>query len=102
MLRDVKEAYQKAAFSIKADGTIPSGELFGAILDSGKVDNIHRDTFHASFGLGRYALGLLWYRFLTGKDVMNNPFCDFDEIVPEEHVAVAKKCVTQLAEKHGF
>lgn len=100
MLRDIQAAYQKAAEDIQADYIIPSGELFEALLDNG-VEKIHRDTFHASLGLGRYALSLLWYRFITGNDISENTFCDFDEEISAEHITLAKKCVMQLAEKYG-
>ena len=92
MLADIRKAYALAAESVNAYGTIPSGELFRKILDSG-VEKIHRDTFHASLGLGRYALGLLWYSTLFNTSVAENSFCDFDEEIPEEHVRIAKECV---------
>ncbi len=100
MLNDIKAAYQTAAEHIGADLLIPCGEVFGAMLESG-IPKIHRDTFHASHGLGRYALGLTWYRFLTGKDVEDNSFRDFDEEVTEEQVAIAKKCVSEIAAAYG-
>ena len=66
------------------------------------IEKIHRDTFHASFGLGRYALGLAWYRFLTGNDITNNTFDDLDEEVSAEQIAIAKKCVSEIADKYGM
>lgn len=98
MLGDIVEAYQKAAEHIHADYIIPSGEVFGAMLENG-IERIHRDAFHASLGLGRYALGLIWYRVLTGNDVANNSFNDFDEEVSAEQIAIAKKCVLEVANK---
>ena len=100
MLCDVTNAYQTAAQRIGADAMIPAGEVFDAMLENG-IEKIHRDTFHASLGLGRYALGLIWYRILTGNDVTNNPFNDFDEEVPAEQIAIAKKCVSAIAEKYN-
>ncbi len=100
MLCNVKKAYTAAAQSIGADCIIPSGELFSALLENG-IEKVHRDTFHASLGLGRYALGLLWYKFLTGKDVENNTFNCFDEEIPSEQLALAKKCVAELADRYG-
>lgn len=100
MLCDLKGAYQKAAEEIGADYLIPSGEVFEAILDSG-VERIHRDGFHASYGLGRYALGLIWYRTLTGKDVLENTFGAFDEDVPAEEMAIAKQSVAEIAKKYN-
>lgn len=99
MLCDIVKSYQQAAQDICADFVIPSGEVFGALLESG-IEKVHRDTFHASIGLGRYALGLTWYRFLTGNDIAQNTFCDFDEEVTAEQIAVAKKCVLDVSDKY--
>ena len=99
MLCDIVKAYQKAAEHIRADYSIPSGELFGAMLENG-IEQVHRDTFHASLGLGRYALGLIWYKTLTGNDVLENAFCDFDEEVSAEQIAIAKKCALEVANRY--
>lgn len=99
MLCDIVKSYQQAAQDICADFVIPSGEVFGALLESG-IEKVHRDTFHASIGLGRYALGLTWYRFLTGNDIAQNTFCDFDEEVTPEQIAAAKSCVMEIARKY--
>lgn len=100
MLSDIKKAYKQAASDITADGIIPSGEVFDALLENG-IESVHRDTFHASFGLGRYALGLTWYKFLTGKDISENSFNDFDEEVTPEQIEIVKKSVTEIAQKYG-
>jgi len=99
MLRDIVKAYRTAAERIGADLVIPSGEVFGAMLENG-IEKVHRDTFHASKGLGRYALGLTWYKFLTGNDVAENTFTDFDEEVSVEEMAIAKKCVREVADRY--
>jgi len=91
MLADVKAAYAQAAASIEADGIIPSGELMMQLLDKG-VETVHRDGYHLSRGLGRYAAGLLWYRMLTGNAVSGNTFCAFDEPVSEEEISLAQAC----------
>ena len=95
MFADLKKAYALAAEKIGADGMIPSGELFQYMLANG-FEKVHRDTFHASKGAGRYALGLLWYRMLTGQSVADNTFCDFDEPVSEEEVRIIKAYVESL------
>ena len=77
------------------DGIIPSGTLFINMLHSG-IEKIHRDTFHATLGLGRYALSLLWLHILTGADITENTFNDFDEPIIEEEMLIAKKCVMEL------
>lgn len=101
MLADIKKAYATAAKRIKADFVIPSGEVFAALLQNG-IEKIYRDTFHASLGVGRYTLALLWYKVLTGNSVVDNKFRDFDAEVPENEIAVAKKCVETVAKKHKF
>lgn len=93
MYEKIHESYLKAAE--KVDGFIPSGTLFMNMLHSG-IEKIHRDTFHASLGLGRYALGLLWLHILTGADISENTFDDFDEPITEEEIKIAKKCVMEL------
>lgn len=94
MYNDIKAAYDKAAEAIGAD-MIPSGTLFQNLLSSG-IEKIHRDTFHASLGIGRYALALLWYRKVTGNDVTENSFRGFDEEVSEEDIKTIKDCVMKL------
>lgn len=95
MLADIVDAYSTVAEAEGIDGIIPSGELFSLMLDSG-IEKIHRDTFHASLGLGRYALGLLWFRYLTGMSVMENSFSDFDEPIGDGEIAIAKACVDKI------
>jgi len=70
---------------------IPSGEMFQRLIENGMT--VHRDTFHASLGLGRYALGLLWYVKLTGNSVEENTFCQFDEEILEESIKKIKQIV---------
>ncbi|MBR2431830.1 MAG: DUF4886 domain-containing protein [Clostridia bacterium] len=88
MLRDVVASYKKAAEEIKADGIIPSGEMMYKLHESG-IEKVHRDTFHASFGVGRYALALLWIRMLSGISITGNSFSDFDVPVTEEEKRIA-------------
>ncbi len=88
MLSDVIASNKKAAELIKADGIIPSGEMMLKL--SKMIGKVHRDTFHASFGAGRYAIALLWIKTLLGADVLDNPLSDFDEAVSEEEKKAAK------------
>lgn len=98
MFRDIENAYNKAADEIGADFIIPSGELFQKLISNG-IKKVHRDTFHADFGIGRYALGLLWYAVLTENDVSNNTFCSLDENATDEQIRIAKKCVAEICNK---
>ncbi len=93
MYEKVHKSYLEA--SKLTDGIIPSGTLFMNMLHSG-IEKIHRDTFHATYGLGRYALGILWLHVLTGADITANTFNDFDEEITESEIAIAKKCVMEL------
>ena len=95
MYEKLQKAYTQAMTDSNANGLIPSGELMYRLLEHG-IPRVHRDGFHASLGLGRYALGLLWYRALTGKDIMDNSFSDFDEEISAEDILTVKQCVTEL------
>lgn len=95
MLDKIQTAYAQIAGEVGADGIIPAGTLFGKLREAG-IPKLHRDTFHASYGLGRYALGLLWYRYLTGNNVAENTFADPDEPISDEEYKIAKKCVEAL------
>lgn len=99
MFSDIRNSYQKAADEIKADFIIPSGEVFQAVLASG-IEKVHRDTYHASYGLGRYTLGLIWYVVLTGNDIKNNTFSSFDEAISDEHILIVKNCVEKIYKKN--
>lgn len=95
MFADIENAYNGFAKAIDAYGIIPGGKLMQSMLHNG-IEKVHRDTFHATKGLGRYALGLLWYRMLTGNSVAEIPFNDFDEPVTAEEMALAKKLVDEF------
>ncbi len=95
MFKDIKESYEKAAEAVSADLVIPSGEAFQKLIASG-IKKVHRDTFHASYGLGRFTLGLLWYGILSGNDIKDNTFSDFDEEISKEEIKIAKKCVSEI------
>ena len=95
MLADIQRTYKEVALAEGIDGIIPSGTLFGMMLDKG-IKQVHRDTFHATLGLGRYALGLLWFKALTGKSVADNSFRDLDQPATDEEIEIVKQCVEAL------
>lgn len=97
MYNNIKEAYDKAAAALSVD-IIPCGTLMQNLLKAG-FEKIHRDTFHASLGVARYAMALLWYICLTGKDILENSFRDFDEEISEKDVETIKSCVIKTAKK---
>lgn len=92
MYKNVVRCYREIEKEAGFDGLIPSGELMHALLENG-VSRVHRDGYHLSLGLGRYAAGLLWFRMLTGKSVAENTYNDFDEPISDSEIALAKKLV---------
>ena len=59
-----------------------------------RSDGVIINTFNLY--IGRFSLGLVWYRSLTGNDVQNIKFCDFDEPVSHREIEIAKKCVMKI------
>ncbi len=95
MFSDLQSAYAKAAQLIHADGFIPCGTVMFKALSLG-IEKIHRDTFHASYGAGRYLLALTWYKILTHNDVSQNTFDDFDEPVSERERQIVINAVNAI------
>ncbi|MBR6794535.1 MAG: hypothetical protein IKM52_00315, partial [Clostridia bacterium] len=54
---------------------------------------IHRDTFHASLGIGRLTLATTWTTFLTGIDTRGMDFSALKtaEPVTAEEIALAQE-----------
>lgn len=94
MFAQVKDSYDKAAKEIEADGIIPCGTVLQNALENG-MEKVHRDTYHASFGAGRFMLALTWYKYLTGNSIDNVTFNMFDEEVMEEEYRIAIKSVNE-------
>ena len=95
MFADVRNAYHQAAKAIGAEGIIPSGEAMLAAVHNG-IGKIHRDTFHASLGAGRYLLALTWYKTLTGNNVTGNAFDELDEPITDEEREIIIRTVYSL------
>ena len=82
MFAQVEKAYEKACEKISADGLIPAGKAMLTLSKAGLP--AHRDTFHANLGYGRYLLALVWFKYLTGRDISTNDFNEFDVPVTDE------------------
>ncbi|MBQ9713868.1 MAG: DUF4886 domain-containing protein [Clostridia bacterium] len=95
MLAAICDSYAKAAKAIDAYGTIPCGKAMMKATELG-IEKIHRDTFHASLGAGRYLLALCWYKAFTGKDISNDTFNEFDVPVTEEERQIVIKAVNSV------
>ena len=86
----------RARKEIGAEAIIPSGELMELLYQNGAT-KIYRDSYHASLGLGRYAVGLLWFKLFTGNSVLNNGFSQLDEEVSESDLQIARRCADSLS-----
>ncbi len=95
MFSSVEKSYNQAAEAIQADGIIKSGKALLTAAEKGL--KVHRDSFHASFGFGRYLLALVWYKTLTGNSVLENTLDEFDEPIPENEIAIAKQIAESIA-----
>ena len=94
MFNDLEKAYQKAEKAISADGIIPSGKVMMQAIDNG-IGQIHRDTLHVDLGVGRYMLGLVWFKVLTGETAKCK-FNEFDVEVDEKQVDIAIATVKEV------
>lgn len=95
MFAEVKRCYDKAAEVIGADGILRCGEALQYALHHG-AEKVHRDTFHAGLGLGRFILALVWYGYITGNDVDNVKFDAFDAEVTEAEYKVALEAAASV------
>lgn len=99
MFADVKAAYERAGKSIGAAGIIPAGEAMQLLAENG-AENIYRDDFHASLGLGRYTLALTWFEYIAGGSALLNSFSAFDEPVSPREAEIAKKSAAAAVAKY--
>ena len=92
----MEKAYEKAYEMISADGLIPAGKAMLQLSKTGLP--VHRDTFHANLGYGRYLLALVWFKYLTGRDISANNFSEFDVPVTEEERKIVIDVVNAVFE----
>ena len=92
MYENIHAAYEKAAEAIEADGIIPAGAAMLAASELG-VKVHYTDGKHAGLGCGKYLLALCWYKYLTGKDIDNDSFDEFETPVTEEERDLIIKAV---------
>lgn len=94
MFAQVEKAYEKAREMISADGLIPAGKAMLTLSKAGLP--VHRDTYHANFGYGRYLLALVWFKYLTGRDISTNDFNEFDMPVSDEERKIVINAVNAV------
>ena len=97
----VKSAYVKASLNIGADGIIPSLVAMDALYNQlGEI--AYRDALHASYGIGRYTLGCVWYATLFLKNPVGNSYCDLDREADKEQILIAQTIAKNAVEKYGY
>ncbi len=101
MFEALKKAYDTAAKDIEPDFFIPSGALVEKMLSRG-IENVYQDQSHMSYGVGRYALGLLWYKTLTGRPIDAVDFRDTRTALTESEIKTVKECVNAVAKEYGI
>ena len=99
----IRRNYETMAEETGACGIIPDGEAMLALWKNRErfgIEKVHRDGFHASYGVGRYLLALTVFGTLTGADVRNNGFSDFDEYVSPEAAEACRQTAYEVIEKY--
>ena len=66
------------------EGIIPSGTAVQNLRTSYLDDSLSLDTYHMSYGTGRYAVALTWFSFFTGIDAR------YIDWVPEDYPKIAE------------
>lgn len=95
--------YEMMADITGADGIIPDGEAMYTLWQRKAqygLEKVHRDGFHADLGCSRYMLALTVWGTLTGRDVRNNKFCDFDVAVTPEQADAAREVAAETVGKY--
>ncbi|MBO5007868.1 MAG: DUF4886 domain-containing protein [Clostridia bacterium] len=95
MFADVEKSYDKAMQDINADIILKSGKAFEMLKENG-ISDFYRDSIHASLGLGRYTLGLVWLKTLTGTDPHSVGEIKLDEAISEKDMEIAKKVAAEI------
>ena len=95
MFRLIHGAYAQAVRDAQADGIVPCGALFEELAKAG-LPQLQRDTLHAGLGAARYALGLLWYKVLTGKMPPKGLQVLTDRPISPEEMETVYRCVEKI------
>lgn len=101
MFDGIVDAYTKAAESVGAHFLLPTGRaMYSLYNEIGSAT--YRDKYHANNGITRYMIACMWFMALTGVDIADNTYADFDVEVSAEEVALAKSIARQTMLDNGF
>lgn len=101
MFSAIKPCYDKAKNEINADGILPSGTALLYALQHG-VEKVHSDYLHANAGVGCFILALVWYGYLTGNDISDVKYHDFELEVTEDEYKVSLKAAMFALNQQNF
>ena len=90
------------------DGILPAATLIQNLrtsphLKDGAKGDITRDWGHLNYGLGRYAMSLLWFCYLTGKKPSDVSFIPTLEDTTEGEIKDIQKghaCFTEITKRN--
>ena len=100
----IKKNYLAMAERTGACGIIPDGEAMFTLWKNREefgIEKVHRDGFHADLGIGRYLLALTVWGTLSGRDVRNNAFADFDVDVDPEKAEICRRVAADVIAKYS-
>ena len=101
MIDGIVDAYTKAAESIDAHFLLPTGlAMYRLYNEIGSAT--YRDKYHAAHGVTRYMIACMWFMALTGIDIADNTYADFDVPVTDGEVALAKSIARTTLIENGF
>ncbi len=74
MYDSITNAYAKAAVRSGIEMIIPTGTAIQNARTSYLGDNLNRDGYHLSLGLGRYIAACAWYEKMVGRAIIGNTY----------------------------
>lgn len=93
----IKESSKKASDLIAAE-IIPTGDIVQFVRDNiSEFDyknggiSLCRDSFHLSEDYGRFLAGAVWFKKLTGKNLKEQPYLNFDSEKVKKLIKVVNK-----------
>lgn len=100
------QAFNIARESILFDTTYIHGYTNQASSDFAFVDpsvrTLHRDSYHCSYGYGKYFLALVWYGCLSGNSVLHNKYEHKTYKIPEVERQILKEAAQKAIDDTGI
>ena len=69
MYESILSCYEDKVVPLELDGMIPDGTAIQNMRTSYLGDHLTRDGYHMDQGIGRYILGMMWVKAITGADI---------------------------------